>query len=304
MQRLPAQYSGYGAFNVPPRAPTAGRGVTVPDAPPRAPTAGRSAVVPTSPSVPMVKDQSRVPQERQNPFAANASEGLPPGYAERYGLGQPASAVAPAGPSGGLGGPIGALVRGGGLLSSMANGDVDIGAPIRNSLDAMGSAVRTYDEEMPKSGFGRAMGETVFNSTYGPQIREALADAIRAGQSYLDPGSYTPRSSDREAPPAGEDEYRGTGYTDQPNARQASSVAPISGFNRARYLEGTGGGNQDFIIPRASLAQGSGGGGSRPSAPSAPDPVAPVNYDPYAYYQNVMTREEALRRLLGKEWYE
>jgi hypothetical protein len=296
MQRQPGQYSGYGEFNVPPRPPTAGRSEVVPTAPPRPPTVGRSAVVPkdqsrvpasTEPAPPPLKDQSRVPQERRNPFADHASEGLPPGYAERYGLNQPAAAMAPPAPARGLGGPIGGLVRGGQILGNMAAGNVQIpGDAIRAGLS---------DPNIGRYAKARAAGlgtiaDAAAGKLIGPAVRKAFADALGGVQNFIkNPPSRSEQAAEQ---PRGED-GRFTERSETPRTQDGKTTT-ASATRKARAPtsdKGSPGRNPPPYIPPPQAPA--------PAVPGAP--VAPPPVD-WSYYMNVLTPEQVRRRLLGENW--
>jgi hypothetical protein len=188
--------------------------------------------------------------------------------------------------------PQQAPVRPGGVLNTLADAGravqgVDIGEAIKGAVEPVARMAKVYDETMPEEGWKKALAEKGFGLTYGPSIRKAVADAMRAGQSYLKPSSY----------PA----------TGPGGGQPAAPAAPISGLRSADRYNGSQSGPgadrmQPFMLPAAYAAAMSGGGGGGFFAPQAPGPVAPVS-SPYDYFQNVQTREEVLRQLLGEEWY-
>jgi uncharacterized protein (TIGR02594 family) len=243
---------------------------------------------------PVVKDQSRVPQERQNPFAEHASAGLPPGYAERYGLNQPAAAMAPAAPSSGLGGPIGGLVRGGQLLGNMAAGNVQIpGNAIKAALS--NPNIGRYAKARA-AGLG-TIADGAASKVIGPAVRKAFADALGGVQNFIkNPPSRAEKAAEQ---PRGED-GRFTAETEKPardGKREASGTKKTKSGDGSRYNgTSTSNSNQRRILPAIAAP-------SRrvSSAPRASDPAPPPVAD-WSYYDTVLTPEEVRRRLLGENW--
>jgi hypothetical protein len=322
MQRQAAQYSGYGEFNVPavPQRMAAGTYTEPYDvAPPPRQAAGtytqpydvpprQAAGTYTEPyNVPLRQaagtyttpyDAPPPAQERQNPFAEHANEGLPPGYAERYGLGQPAAAVAPPASPGGLGGPIGGLVQGGKLLGNIAAGNVHIpGDAIRAGLS---------DPNIGRYAKARAAGlgtiaDAAAGRVIGPAIRGAFADALGGVQNFIKNPPAPSRSEQAAEQPRGED-----GRFTERSEKPADKSAPTASATRKGKARSSVDGGKGSPDPRIIIPGGGGGGGgggtssSRSSAPRTPFP-APPPVD-WSYYNTVMTPEEIRRRLLGENW--
>jgi flagellum-specific peptidoglycan hydrolase FlgJ len=301
MQRQPAQYSGYGEFNVPPRAPTAGRSEVVPTAPPRPPTVGRSAVVPTMPppaapgsvysgygapeGIPTKAIHGRVPaeEERRGSQYAFTRDGKP-----IYGAPPPASAAAPAAPARGLGGPIGGLVRGGQMLGNMAAGNVQIpGNAIKAGLS---------DPNIGRYAKARAAGlgtiaDAAAGKVIGPAVRQAFADALGGVQNFI---KNPPSRSEQAAEQPRGDDGRFTERSETPRAQDgetSTASATRKGKTRTTSDKGNPGRNPPPYIPPPQAPA--------PEAPGAP--VAPPPVD-WSYYMNVLTPEQVRRRLLGENW--
>lgn len=164
-----------------------------------------------------------VPAKGPNPFAKNASPGLPPGYAEKYGLGPKPAAPADQKPA--------------------EKGWIQAG------FDAVNTGVQKAKETKQ-------------------QVDQAVKDV--------------------------EEKY---GPITETKVQLAKMFLGISTGGKGKFRGGEGSGSASLNDPqvRAIVARV-----LASQEPVAPAPAPPVDY---SYFTNVKTREQALRELLGEEWY-
>jgi hypothetical protein len=225
------------------------------------------------------------------------SPDLPPGYAERYGLGQPEQSEEPASAAAG---PT-MMDRGVMLARDILRGDYRLdGDAIRQAMVQPG--IKAYAEA---PGWQKSLAGAAFGPVYGKTIRKGAGDAIRGLQDALRPPP--PKKEQRApAPEAAAEEPRAETVTYTPPSTEEPRRSPVRSprSTNDRFPKSN---DRDTKKPRSKrekVADALAGTPSEPRPPSGSGfsltPMPPDAY--YGAYSN-MTPEQALRRMLGEEWY-
>lgn len=147
---------------------------------------------------------------------------------------------------------------------------------------------------------GKGLATVGFNNTAAPGIKAAISSGIQSLKDTFDPNN--PRA--QQAP-----NYSGSMPTraptsgsvrnDQTSERRGERGA--SATKGGRKGEGKDGGREMIQPKRATVATSKGRvGRKRIEDLATPDATAP---NPWDYFTNVITKEQALRQLLGEDWY-
>ena len=202
-----------------------------------------------------------------------------------------ASKAYPAGPPTGGTSPGLARMMGNGNLSKVATaaargvkaaseGKVDVGGAIQRGLEGLGAGAAAYNKvSWAPSGVIKAG----FDKAAGPQIRAGAAAGINALKGFMAGSPAT-----------------GSGAYTPPGGGGGRPSAPGSSGSRYRDAAGTSKTNGHYR-PAATYRQTA--SAVAPAAPVGSTARQPMVYDPGSYFMNTLTREEALRRLLGEEWF-
>jgi len=224
------------------------------------------------------------------------SPGLPPGYAERYGLDRPAQGAEPSEAASAAGPTM--LDRGVMLARNALRGDYRLdGNAIRQAM--VQPDVKKYAEA---PGWQKAVAGPVFGALYGDDVRKGAGNIIRAGQDYIR-GLTTPPPKKEAKAESRKPEPPGGGYTDQPD-RQPTDNPPKPGSSKSsRFPENSKGDRQTEREAKMKERRKRLANALDKNPAAAQLPPQPGAEPDMSYYTNVMSREEALRRLLGEEWY-
>lgn len=205
-----------------------------------------------------------------------------------------AAAATPSAPAARPGGVLNTLARGAGIAADVMGGKYVVpGDRIRAGMSD--PAIGTYARSQQLPGFIRAGVDGAAGKMIGPAVRQGFADALSTAQSFVRPREQ-PASA---AAPVG---YSGVGYPMRPGfapaAGPGTSMAPPRSNGGGMYARAGEGSRNPQIEPQQYIPSSE---AAMPmAAPMAPAPAPPVDW---SYFTNVKTREQALRALLGEEWY-
>ena len=145
---------------------------------------------------------------------------------------------------------------------------------------------------------GKGLATVGFNNTAAPGIKAAISSGIQSLKDTFDPNNPRAVQTASVGAPAAR-QTAGQARTAQADERRGERGA--SATKGGRKGDSKDGGREMIQPKRATVATSKGRvGKKRIEDLTAPDTTAP---NPWDYFTNVITKEQALRQLLGEDWY-
>ena len=170
--------------------------------------------------------------------------------------------------------------------------------PVRDVLS--NPMVKTYAEAITGSPFKRTVAEQGFKMAVGPAVKKAASDAISGIKNIANPNNPRAQEAERERKASSGSPKTNTaaGVRETQNAEQQRGTSSPSAPSRSKGNPDRGkGGDREGKETAAQKAKRI--GKKKIEDLAKPEPKA-VDW---SNYTNVMSKEQAMRKLLGEEWY-
>lgn len=193
-------------------------------------------------------------------------------------------------------------------------------AAMPGAISGLGRGFKTFNDTLstPNAQFKQAAGligssnpfvsgaaKIAAGQVIGPKVQEAARAAIQGLKDTFDPNNPRAQAAEAErrtneyGPSAGD--VRDDQTREQRGQRESSKSASATKSGGRNAEQGKGGDRETAPGKQPPKAAAKKAVGKKKIEDLAtPDPTAP---NPWDYFTNVTTKEQALRKLLGEEWY-